>query len=156
MGIDENKAVIERIIAAHNRQDALGVVANYAPNIANHGRPLGRSGMAEIYQNLYAAFPDFHFELQLIFGQDDWVTAQVLMSGTHLGTPKLPVFGGLLHGVAPTGKRVVVENIHLYRVQHGLVGEHHAVRDDLGMMQQLGLLPSVSHPAGDVSRPAYG
>ena len=28
------------------------------------------------------------------------------------------------------------------------------LRDDLGMMQQLGLLPATSHAAGDMSRPA--
>jgi len=35
-----------------------------------------------------------------------------------------------------------------------MIAEHRAVRDDLGMMQQLGLLPTTSHPAGDISRPA--
>jgi hypothetical protein len=30
------------------------------------------------------------------------------------------------------------------------------VRDDLGMLQQLGLLPTTTHVAGDISRPALG
>jgi hypothetical protein len=68
--------------------------------------------------------------------------------------PDLPVLGGLLHGVPPTGKCVSVLNIHVYRLADGLIAEHRAVRDDLGLMQQLGLLPTTSHPAGDISRPA--
>jgi predicted ester cyclase len=155
MTAEENKALINRIIDGHNRQDADAVVACYTPDIANHGRRVGREGMARVYQSLYVAFPDFHFELELALAEGDWVTAQVLMTGTHLGTPALPVLGGLLHAVPPTGKRVAVENIHLYRIREGLVAEHRAARDDLGMMQQLGLLPATSHDAGDVSRPAY-
>jgi hypothetical protein len=37
---------------------------------------------------------------------------------------------------------------------YGLIVKHAAVRDDLGMMQQIGLLPQVSHAIGDISRPA--
>lgn len=155
MTAEEGKALIRRIIDAHNEQDANAVVACYTPDVANHGRPVGREGMARLYESLYTAFPDFHFELDLALADGEWVTAQVLMTGTHLGTPELPVLGGLLHAVPPTGKRVSVENIHLYRIQDGLVAEHRAVRDDLGMMQQLGLLPATSHVAGDVSRPAH-
>jgi predicted ester cyclase len=152
---EANKALIEQVVAGHNRHDPEAVVALYSPDIANHGRPLGRDGMALLYRSLYTAFPDFRFDIQLLVSDDDWITAQLLMSGTHLGSPELPVLGGLLHGVPPTGRRVEVQNIHLYRIGEGLVAEHRAVRDDLGMMQQLGLLPATSHVAGDISRPAH-
>lgn len=150
----ENQALVRRIIDGHNHQDAEAVVSCYAPDISNHGRVVGRTGMARVYRDLYTAFPDFHFELQLVVDGGEWVTAQVLMSGTHLGTPELPVLGGLLHGIPPTGHCVAVENIHLYRIEDGLVAEHRAVRDDMGMMQQLGLLAATSHAEGDISRPA--
>ena len=84
----------------------------------------------------------------------DWITAVYRQTGTHQGVPELPVLGGLLHEVPPTGKQVSVLNIHVYRIEDGLIAEHRAVRDDLGMMQQLGLLPTTSHPAGDLARPA--
>jgi hypothetical protein len=51
------------------------------------------------------------------------------------------------------GKSVSVPNIHLYQMKDGLIVKHVAVRDDLGMMQQLDILPTVSHMAGDISRP---
>jgi predicted ester cyclase len=152
--IEENKALIRRLAAAHNRQDAAAAASCFAEDATNHGHRVGRQGMDRVYQSLYMAFPDYHWELQLLLGEGEWVTAQIMMTGTHLGTPALPVFGGLLHVAAPTGKCVAVENIHVYRIERGLVAEHSAVRDDLGMMQQLGLLPTTSHVAGDISRPA--
>jgi predicted ester cyclase len=153
MTTEENIALIRRVVEAHNRHDWQAAAASFSPDATNHGRPAGRAGMERIYQDIYATFPDFHFELELLLADGDWVTAYYTMSGTHLGAPQLPVFGGLLHGVKPTRRRVIVPNIHLYRIEAGLIIEHRAVRDDLGMMQQLNLLPSTSHASGDLSRP---
>jgi predicted ester cyclase len=110
--------------------------------------------MERVYQSLYATFPDFHWEIEAIFGDEDWITLNVTQTGTHLGAPEMPVLGGLIHNVAPTGKRVSVANIHLFQIKDGLIVRHSAVRDDLGMMQQMGLLPETRHEAGDMSRPA--
>ena len=45
-----------------------------------------------------------------------------------------------------------------YRIRDGAIVEHAATRDDLGMLQQLGLLPAIEHAAGDLSHrpPAQG
>ncbi len=45
-------------------------------------------------------------------------------------------------GIAPTGKRFSVEHIHIFRITDGKLSEHWAVRDDLGMTRQLGVVPS--------------
>jgi len=148
-----NKATIRRLVDAHNRQDAAGAAACFSDKATNHGRVVGAAGMERVYGNLYATFPDFHWEIQALFGENDWIALKVLNTGTHLGVPDLPVFGGLIHGVKPTGKRVSVFNIHLYQMEDGLILNHSAVRDDLGMMQQLGLLPETRHDEGDMSRP---
>jgi predicted ester cyclase len=151
---EQNKDLIRRLAAAHNRQAAAAAAGCFSVDATNHGHRAGREGMERVYRSLYAAFPDYHWDLQLLITEEEWVTAQIMMTGTHLGIPPLPVFGGLLHIAAPTGKPVAVENIHIYRIENGLIAEHSAVRDDLGMMQQLNLLPATSHPAGDLSRPA--
>src|SRR4051812_4652832 len=152
---DEQRALIYRLVDAHNRHDIEAATACFAPDISNHGRGAGRTSMTGIYESLYTAFPDYHFDVELLLVDGDWVTAVYRQTGTHHGVPALPVLGGLLHEVPPTGKSVAVLNIHVYRTENGLIAEHRAVRDDLGMMQQLGLLPTTSHLAGDVSRPAF-
>lgn len=152
--LETNKATIRRLVDAHNRQDAAAAAACFASAGTNHGQVAGVYGMQRVYQSLYAAFPDYHWEVQALFGEGDWVAVQVLMTGTHLGVPALPVFGGLMHHASPTGQFVSVLNIHIYQMQDGLIAKHSAVRDDLGMMQQMGLLPPTRHAVGDISRPA--
>ncbi len=41
----------------------------------------------------------------------------------------------------PTGRSFAVRQCHVFRFRDGLCAEHIAVRDDLGMMTQLGHLP---------------
>lgn len=153
MSVKGNKATVRRLVEAHNRQDAAAAAACFAAGATNHGRPAGPEGMERVYRSLYTAFPDYRWDLQVLLAEDEWISAQVLMMGTHRGTQALPVFGGLLHGERPAGKFVSILNIHVYRMMAGLIVEHSAVRDDLGMMQQLGLLPATCHAAGDMSRP---
>ncbi|MFI5266918.1 MAG: ester cyclase [Chloroflexota bacterium] len=147
---DENASAVRRILEAANRQDAESWASFYGVDCANHGRRVGRAGMLAVFKSLLKAFPDFHFEEVRIVAAGDIVAAELRMSGTHLGAPDLPVLGGLLTGVAPTGRHVSVENMHFYRFEGEVIADHRAVRDDLGLMQQLGLIPS--NPA-DVSRP---
>lgn len=147
---DSNVDVVRRVLAAANRQDAEAWAAFYSVDAANHGWPVGRAGMLAVFKSLIQAFPDFHFEEVRMVGDGDTVAAELVMSGTHLGTPDLPVLGGLLAGVTPTGRRVAVENMHFYRFDNGLIADHRAVRDDLGLMQQLGLIPRT---AADLPRP---
>ena len=73
-------------------------------------------------------------------GED--VVVRCKVSGIHLGTGRLAVNGGLLVGVPPTGRRFEVQHIHWYKVRDGKIVDHRANRDDIGLMQQLGLLPS--------------
>jgi predicted ester cyclase len=54
------------------------------------------------------------------------------------------VNGGLLVGVPPTNRQFRVNHVHLYRVNDSMITDHYGLRDDLGMMQQLGLLPSAA------------
>jgi predicted ester cyclase len=147
---ETNIELVYCVLDAANRQDARAWSDFYAVDSLNHGRPVGRAGMLAVFSNLIKAFPDFHFEPRQLVADGDWVAAELTMSGTHQGVPDVPVLGGLLTGAQPTGRHVSVENMHFYRIANGLIADHRAVRDDLGLMQQLGLLPP--SPA-DISRP---
>jgi predicted ester cyclase len=57
--------------------------------------------------------------------------------GRREGTWQAPSFRGI---DTPSGGRVSVELAHMFRLRDGKIAEHWAVRDDLGMMQQLGVL----------------
>src|SRR5687767_3821783 len=127
---------------AINRQDAAGAAAFYTDDAMNHRHTVGRTGMLKVFEALFSAFPDFHYEILEETAEGDRVVCKVMMTGTHRGQPAgMPeAFGGMLAGVAPTGKRVEVLQFHSFRVRGSQICEHAAVRDDLGMCFQLGLV----------------
>ncbi len=47
-----------------------------------------------------------------------------------------------LNGIAATGKRIKHKQVHIFRVADGQITHHRAVRDDLGLLLQLGWRPS--------------
>lgn len=112
---------------------------DYAENAANFGRPVGRAGYLRVFEDIYTTFPDWRMEIEEMAADGDNVIVRCRVSGTHLGTGRLPLNGGRLVGVEPTGKRFEVQHIHWHTLRDGRFVDHHAVRDDLGMMSQLGL-----------------
>ena len=142
MAVDNNKALVQRLYEeGMNRRDAGAAAAFYTEDAKNHGRTVGRAGMQRVFESLFSVFPDFHYRIEDATAEGDRVVCKVTMTGTHLGQPTLPeVFNGMLKGVPPTGKCVQVLHFHSFRIQDGQIAEHAAVRDDLGMLLQLGLL----------------
>ncbi len=142
MSADANKTLIHRLYdEAINRQDTVAAAAFYAPDAKNHGRTVGRDGMQKVFEALFSTFPDFNYRLEESTAEADRVVCKVTMTGTHLGQPTLPaVFSGMLAGVPPTARKVQVLQFHSFRIRDGQIIEHAAVRDDLGMLKQLGVV----------------
>lgn len=136
-----NVATLRRYMEAMNGGDIPAAVAFFAPDTRNHGKPVGKPGLMRVLTDLRNMFPDYHHEAVEITAAGDVVIARNKVSGTHKGVGKIPVEGGMLVGVPPTNKAFVVQHIHWWRFRDNLIVEHYATRDDLDMMQQLGLLP---------------
>jgi len=78
---------------------------------------------------------------------DDKVIAYLTATATHTGKAWAPPpdardqsIPSLLAGGAPTGKQWTAKHFHLFRMVDGKIAEHSSIRDDLGMLQQLGLV----------------
>jgi predicted ester cyclase len=135
-----NRATISEMLEAVARDGFAAQVEYFAERSTNHGFPSDRDAIRGILEDIMATFPDAAFELAEILADGDWVVVRCYLCGTHLGTGRHPyVHYGLLAGVPPTGKTVRVEHIHMFRLEGGLIVEHRATRDDVGMMRQLGL-----------------
>lgn len=141
--LDRNRQLVERLYAEGiNRHDADAAAAFYSEDAKNHARTVGREGMRRVFEALFVTFPDFNYRIIESTAEDDRVICLVTMSGTHCGEPTLSAaFSGMLAGVAPTGRRVEVQQFHSFRIRDDQIAEHSAVRDDLGMCRQLGLIP---------------
>ncbi|CAN5140557.1 hypothetical protein BH10PSE13_BH10PSE13_26090 [soil metagenome] len=136
-----NADIIRRQNEIQNAGDFTAAAQFFAEDTRNHGVAVGRKGVLRVLTDIFATFPDFHSEIFDLMAMEDKVVTRIMNTGTHKGVGKVPVNGGLLVGVPPTNKRFKVQAIHWWTLKDGLIVEHRASRDDIGMMQQLGLLP---------------
>lgn len=139
--IAKNQDSVRKHHAQLNRGDVATAVQSYAEDSKNHGRPVGRDGLRQVLDDIFTTFPDWRMEIVELVAAGDSVVVKCRVSGTHKGVGKLPINGGMLVGVAPTGKHFEVQHIHWYQLRAGKIVDHWANRDDVGMMRQLGLLP---------------
>jgi steroid delta-isomerase-like uncharacterized protein len=136
----QNAAIVRAHHELMNKGDWKAALNNFSEDTKNFGNAAGRDGVAMILQDVWATFPDFRLEIVDLVAKDDWVVVRCRESGTHLGVGKLPVNGGLLVDVPATHRHFEVEATHWWKVRDGKIVDHYGVRDDLGMMEQLGLL----------------
>jgi len=119
-------------------------IIGLAPLMSRVARIIGAGGLSwlvEDLEDIFRTFPDWKMEIVDVVAEGDSVVVRCRVSGTHLGVAARAVNGGFLVGVQPTGKHFEVQHIHWYKVRDGMITDHSTSRDDLGMTQQLGLLP---------------
>lgn len=90
---------------------------------------------------LHIAFPDLRFEPIELAAEGDRAIAHMWMRGTQSGPFTVFPPNGKPVAFPATGREFAVRHCHVIRLRDGLSAKHIAVRDDLGMMTQLGHLP---------------
>ena len=140
MSAEENKAIARRAYDAINRNDLDALEEMVDSDITDHdpapGQGPGLEGVKQYFSSLHAAFPDVHMDVEDMIAEGEKVVARVSVSGTHQGE---------FLGIEPTGNRVTIKGIDILRITDGRVVEHWGNFDDLGMLQQLGV---VEPPSG--------
>ena len=117
----------ERIIAA----DFVNDEADDDPDDVER-RLHGPAGFLATSRWLRDAFSDLRFELQETLAEGDTVMAAAVMTGRHTGP---------FNGIAPTGRPIAHKQVHIFAIPDGRISRHRAVRDDLGLLLQLGWRP---------------
>ncbi|MDT7782787.1 MAG: hypothetical protein QOF58_1206 [Pseudonocardiales bacterium] len=105
----------------------------FAPDFHDHVS--GRRGtdiMRIVRGWMEKSFADMTNQVHAVTEGDGVVMIWFSGSGTHVGS-EFPQFAGK----EPTGRRIVFEAVHIFRVRDGKMSEHWAVRDDLGVLRQL-------------------
>jgi predicted ester cyclase len=136
MGVDGNKAIVQEFYDqwSSGTIDFEGLVH---PGIANHqpeSEPeVGLDKFRRAVQGVMGAIPDSKWTTLRLIGEGDFVVIHNRWSGTY----EEEMFRGV-----PTspGEQFAVEHIHIYRISEDRLVEHWVVRDDLGMMVQMGAI----------------
>jgi predicted ester cyclase len=92
----------------------------------------GPAGFLATSRWLRDAFSNLRFELQETLAEGDTVMAAAVMTGQHTG---------VFNGIAPTGRPISHKQVHIFTITDGQITRHRAVRDDLGLLLQLGWRP---------------
>lgn len=140
-----NRAVLEQI---HTRMKTEGFMVQleyFAEEVNNHGFRVTKAQVREVLTDIVTTFPDARLEPLEVCAEGDWVMARYWFTGTHKGMATHPyVHYGLLVGIKPTYKVIRVQHTHMFRFENGKIAEHQATRDDVALVQQLGLTLMVS------------
>ena len=139
MSTEENKAIFHRIYEEFLNQGNVDVadelfVTNYVNHTIPPGQPQGLEGQKQFIATFRTAFPDVQFTIEDMIAEGDKMVGRVTFRGTHTGE---------LMGIHPTGKKVTVEGIDIIRFADGKAVENWYSGDTLGLMQQLGAVPTL-------------
>lgn len=136
-----NKAVISRFYDLFNAGNAGGLGDIMAADLVDHsaapGQPPGLAGFTAKYAALHAAFPDIRATVRDMVAEGDRVGVRATATGTQTGA---------FNGVPATNKAATFEVFDLYRLSGGRIVELWEDADILGLLTQLGVIPSGGPP----------
>ena len=134
----ENIAVVGRFMEEVINQGRLDVCdeiveENFVELDPLPGQQQGREGLRAVIAMMRAAFPDIHWVSDETIAAGEKVVTRFTWTGTHRG-PFL--------GIPATGKSVTVKGVVIDRLSGGKMADSRILMDTLGMMQQLGVIPT--------------
>ena len=132
-----NKAIVTEFVKVTNhleldRLDEM-VVEDYIEHQPIPGQPEGREGLKWAYRAFNSPFPDLVFDFQDVIAEGDLVVGRGIGTG-HNTAPFM--------GNPATGKPVTWSGTRLFRMREGRLVEGWINIDMLGLMQQIGMIPS--------------
>ncbi len=121
-----------RLVDSHD-YDALNDVL--ASDIQFHfgADSLNRKQAEGTIRMFYTAFPDLTHTVEEVLAVGDRVVLRATDRATH---------GGVFQGMTPTGRRILVSQIAIYRMADGKIAEIWEEADVFGLMKQLGAVPA--------------
>lgn len=134
--LERNKDVVRRFVAeifVAGRPEAVDelVADDFVPHSwPSTGDP--RGDLKRAIDRVGEGLKDPEFTVEDLIAEGDRVAARLTTSATHVGE---------FMGMAATGKRYTIEEIHIFRLRDGLVIEHWHQFNQLALMKQLGVSP---------------
>lgn len=135
---EENKALYRRMTEAVWNKGNLDAIDDFfAPDVLIHSAPpewpAGSAGVKATVSMWRGAFPDFELDSHFVIAEGDKVANYWTITGTHSGE---------LMGVPATGKHIEIYGMSLVRIEGGKIVEIWGASDQLGLMRELGAIPS--------------
>ncbi|MHA2078843.1 MAG: ester cyclase [Candidatus Thorarchaeota archaeon] len=138
MTVSENIELVKQASDAYNRDGARGMAEFMDESVVDYfatgQEPLiGKKAFVDDNIAFAKIFANLQAEITNIFGQDDWVCIQGIMTATHKGPFTLQ------NGkqIPPTGKSIRIPICNVIRLRDGKITEIHEYFDQMSFMIQL-------------------
>src|SRR3990172_1577095 len=135
MSTEQNKAVTRRYLEELWTQNNLAVIDQIiAPDVMGHvaGQTFrGADALRQRAKNLRGIYSDVRITVEDQIAEGDKALVRWTFRGKHTGE---------YMGAKPTGKEVVATGMNLFRLAGGKIEEVWVESDDLGELQQLGVI----------------
>jgi steroid delta-isomerase-like uncharacterized protein len=141
MSAEENKAIVRRVNDEVWTQGNLDVIdeliadESVATVVGAPEQIRGPQGFREFVIMYRNAFPDLRIDIDEQIAEGDIVVTRWTATGTHQGD---------LMGMPPTGKQATTAGININRVADGKLVAGWGIFDQLGLLQQLGAIPTAT------------
>jgi len=135
---EDNKAIVRRYLEeAFNSRNVDLLDDLVSEHCVDHHLPPelppGREGLKLWFNGAFAAFPDCQITVKDMVAEGDKVAIRFEFSGTHQGE---------FMGIPATGNQFSITGMALARISGGKLAEWWENADVMGMMQQLGVVPT--------------
>jgi steroid delta-isomerase-like uncharacterized protein len=134
---EQYKSLVRRFNESFNAGDLDEAVAVFAPNALIHNSgapdPLNVEGFKQFGGVFLTAFPDGKLTIEDLIVEGDKVVSRISYRGTHTGD---------MMGIPATGKPVTVTAMIIDQFADGKIVESWRLFDQMGMMQQIGVIPT--------------
>ncbi len=137
MSAEANKAIVRRWIDLFNTKSVDTVAdfltSDYVRHDPNSPEIRGAQAEAQFISMVLAAFPDLHITIDQMIAEGDTVVGRFTLRGTQQGE---------FNGIPPTQKQIAFTATETFRLQGDRIAEQWVSMDALGMLQQLGVIPT--------------
>ena len=131
MSLEENKTLVRRMIDAYNKHNLDWFDEFIAPGYMDHTNQVDAEGVKQLFIMGFTGFPDWHEAVDDIIAEGDKVWLHLTYTGTHTGE---------FFGLPPTGNKVTMKAVAIYRIANGKLVEGWFINDGLDMFKQIGAI----------------
>ena len=126
------KAVVAEMFRRQQTGDATALDLVAADMVNHAAGPQGREGLDRILRIINEDLGPVTVEQHHLIGEGDLVAQHLSLRGVHRAST-MP----LLAGAPVSGRATAWTFIHIWRVADGMLVEHWASRDDMGLLEKL-------------------
>lgn len=143
MSVEQNKATLNRTYEEVWNKGNWSVVPEVIDPDYRYGDYKGTDGYIHIVNTFRNAFPDIHFTVEQVVGEEEWLAYHISAQGT---------FKNKLENIEPTGKEVKWTQAFFTQYKDGKVLTNLTFRDLLTFYQQMGMSPPGFVPSGEANK----